>query len=162
MKRNLLLLCLLVFGVAIQSFAQTANPRLQVNTNDIKTPSLMELVGRLNKLEEENARLKKDLEELKTSYSALYNSIDGIKKDNGSQTFLIKGLDNSLTMLKTDFSTLKTDLTAFKTSYGTHFHKIHGGFSAGSEDGFTMHLIKTGASLSESVDKFKTTGGPLQ
>lgn len=52
----------------------------------------MDLVVRLNKLEEENARLKKDLEDVKSNYSTLVSSIDVVKKDNGAQTFLIKGL----------------------------------------------------------------------
>jgi len=155
MKRNFFLFCLLVFAVSTNSLAQSPNPRLQTNNNDIKTPTIMDLMARINKLDEENAKLKKDLEELKSNYSSLNNSIDGIKKDNGSQTFLIKGLDNSLTTLKTDLSTLKA-------SFGTHFHKIYGGFSAGSSDGYIMHFIKSGSSLSNDVEKFKTTGGPLQ
>jgi len=162
MKRNLALLFLLVFAFTTNSIAQAPNPRLQTNTNDIKTPSIMDLLARINKLEEENSKLKKDLEEVKTNYTTLNNSIDAIKKDNGSQTFLIKGLDNSLTTLNTNLTTLKTDLNTLKTSFGTHFHKIKGGFSAGSEDGFAMHLLRSGNSLINDVETFKTTGGPIQ
>jgi predicted nuclease with TOPRIM domain len=115
----------------------------------------MDLMARINKLEEENKKLKNELNDLKTNYSALNNTIDGIKKDNGSQTFLIKGLDFTVT-------TLKTDLTTLQSNFNTHYHKIKGGFSAASADDYTLHLIRTSKTLHDDVETFKTTGAPLQ
>ena len=115
----------------------------------------MDLVARINKLEEENSKLKKQLDEVTANYTALSNTVSDVKKENGFQKYSIKGLELSL-------NTLKTDLGTLQTSFNTHYHKIKGGMSVGSSDGFTMHLIRSSQTLHDDVETFKTTGGPLQ
>lgn len=155
MKRNLTLLCLFLFVTITCSFAQSPNPRLEVNQNNIKTPTIMDLVARINKLEEENTKLKKQLDEVTTNYTTLSNTVADVKKENGFQKYSIKGLESTLTTLKTDIGTLQT-------SFNTHYHKIKGGFSSGSADDYTMHLVRSSKTLHDDVETFKTTGGPLQ
>ncbi len=156
MKKYLFLLCLAGMALTFNANAQTptTNPKLEVNKN-LRVPTIQDLMARLNKMEEDNKKLRKDLDDLKANYDNLNTAFKSVKNDNAVQALLIKGLTSNV-------GTIKTDLTSLQTSFNSHYHKIKGGFSAATADDYTMHLVRSGKSLHDDVETFKTTGGPLQ
>ncbi|GAB2811856.1 hypothetical protein [Ferruginibacter profundus] len=108
---------------------------------------------RIKKLEEQNAELKKQLEELKSTVTILSGKFTEVQKDNAALKLTVVGLNNNMGTLKNSISAAETNFASFKNGeYATHTHKLHG--MVGNEMTTDRHLLlnssggKTGLALS--------------
>lgn len=162
MKPKQLFLSVASFMLVITTMAQRPQPTQQtqptqaVQPVDIKTKQKINIADprdeRIKKLEEENAKLVKDIEELKESMKTLATKVSEAKKDIVDTKITIVGV-------KYTMGNIQTGLDSLKTSYSTHFHTVNGSVGNGIEDGHVI-LNKGSSDFSKLVKWAKTTGGP--
>lgn len=109
-------------------------------------------VVRIKKLEDENARLTKEMNDLKENLKVLTTKFAELKQANIDTKISIVGV-------KYTMGNIQTSLDSLQASYKTHYHTVNGVVGNAVEEGHVLY--KSGAeAIGKAEQKLRNTSSP--